>query len=90
MAQEAKAVPLVLDAVLGLAKIKMHTGDYRLVVQIAHFVQDHRVAGQETKNRASQLLADAERHIPVRDRQDVKDKATDKTLKLIVEELNSV
>jgi tetratricopeptide (TPR) repeat protein len=86
-AQDAKSLPLELDALLGLAKIRAMEGDYERAVRLSSFIQNHVNSTQDTKNRARQLLSDAEKQISPSQWDEAREKAANQSLEEILEEL---
>ncbi len=56
---ENKAVPVVLDSLLGLAKMLVDDGSHPGVVKLLSFVINHSSSNRETKDRALNLLEKA-------------------------------
>jgi hypothetical protein len=52
---DARAAPVVLDAILGLAGVRAQHGDSALAYQWSLFALAHPASAQETQDRAKQL-----------------------------------
>jgi predicted ATPase/transcriptional regulator with XRE-family HTH domain len=57
---EAKAIPIALDALLGLDYLQEKAGKTYYSLMLCYFLLDHPASDEETKNRAEQLRAELE------------------------------
>jgi predicted ATPase/transcriptional regulator with XRE-family HTH domain len=87
VATTAKAIPLALDALIGLADLNARVGEYQLAIQLAFFVQNHAISTQENKDAAGRFLTEIEKRLPASQMQTARTKASDHSLKTIVQEL---
>lgn len=66
MAMEVEAMPLALDALVGLAYLQVQAGQVEQAQELSICVLQHPAGTQETKNRAKCLWAELERQRPPR------------------------
>ena len=59
LAVEVKAMPIVLDSLLGLAHISVQTGETGLGLRLSDYVLNNAASPQDTKDRARQLYLEA-------------------------------
>ena len=59
-AVEVRAIPLVLDALIGLACLQARAGEVEHAMEISICVSDHLAGTRETKDRAGHLRAQLE------------------------------
>jgi len=64
MALEVQAIPLVLDALIGLAFLAAQAGQVEQAMELVTCVSCHPASTQETKDRAGQLAAELETELP--------------------------
>ena len=55
----ARSVPVVLDAVVGLARLQLGVGNVRAAFELAVFAYEHPAGEHETKENASQVIDEA-------------------------------
>lgn len=60
VAVEVKAIPLGLDALAGLARLKMGEGEYEEAFQLASHIMNQTASTRETKEIASQMVLEVE------------------------------
>ena len=58
VSKEAGSIPLMLDALGGIAEIHHRTGDFKRAFEFARFILSHPACMQETKDRACQILSE--------------------------------
>lgn len=58
IAREAKSMPIILDALTGLAEIDQRTGKVERAYQLSHVVLSQSACAQETKGRACRIIAE--------------------------------
>ncbi len=63
MAMEAKAVPVALNVLVGIADIWTHRHEYRHALEIIAFVLLHPATAQQTRDRAERLQAQIESEV---------------------------
>jgi hypothetical protein len=56
LSMQAKAVPIALDSMLGLAQIMAKDGEIGTALQISDCVLNHPASAQDTKDSAAQLV----------------------------------
>jgi predicted ATPase/transcriptional regulator with XRE-family HTH domain len=59
LSREAGSMPLVLDALAGLAAIGLQDGRHEQAFAVAGFVLDHRASTQKTRGRCAQIHSEA-------------------------------
>jgi len=71
VSKEARSIPLMLDALGGIAIIYMHAGKYEQALELSHLILDHPSGTQQARDRALQviqeietLLKDEQSHFP--------------------------
>jgi tetratricopeptide (TPR) repeat protein len=60
LSQEAGSVPLMLDALAGLAHLSLQAGEYEQAFQISQFVLNQTAGTQEIKDHAHQIIQSAQ------------------------------
>lgn len=63
MALEVQAIPLALEALLGLAYLQAQAGQVKQAIELSLCVSNHTAATQAAKNRARQLYAKLQRPV---------------------------
>ena len=61
VSKEAGSIPLILDALGGIAEIHQRTGDFKGAFKIAQFISNHPACAQDTKDRACQILSEVDK-----------------------------
>lgn len=84
---KARAALLALDALASLAVIKAHNGEFDLAALLTAFISKHEDSPEETIKRATQLLSELEKQVPVDQIQAARNRAADHTLETIIEEI---
>jgi tetratricopeptide (TPR) repeat protein len=80
LSREAESVPLMLDALIGLAQLDLKTGQHARAYEIAHLVLHDAASVQESKDRADQVRREAEKCIAREELALVRDQASKLTL----------
>jgi tetratricopeptide (TPR) repeat protein len=75
LANEARSIPLVLDALAGLADIDSCSGNFERVLEVSNLVLSNPASTQETKDRASRLILEAEKYLDHDQAQAIKEKS---------------
>jgi len=60
IAKEAESLALILDALVGVAHFDLHSGKYDQAWKFSHFVSNHPSAVQDARDRALQIIKEAE------------------------------
>jgi tetratricopeptide (TPR) repeat protein len=87
LAQEVQAVPLALDALVGLAYHYTQAGDPERVLRLCNYVLAHAASIQETKARARCLAEQAESRLTLEQVQSATNWGVGKSLEAIIETL---
>jgi tetratricopeptide (TPR) repeat protein len=83
-AVEAQAIPIALDALLGLGNLHAQTGEPESALLLCSYVIEHPSSEEETRNRAEQLRAALESKLGAKQSAAALTAATEKTFGLIV------
>lgn len=60
VAKEAQSMPLMLDALIGLAQLNAQIGETERALELMYFILNHPYSTQETKDLASGLILETE------------------------------
>lgn len=77
---QAKAWPLLLDALVGLADVYAHTGELERACKLAAYVISNHASTQEAKDRASQLIIKSELGLPAWQSQNARQSAENQSM----------
>jgi len=61
VSMEAGSIPLILDALSGIAEIQQRTGNFKRAFEFSQFILHHPACTQDTKERVSQILSEVDR-----------------------------
>jgi len=61
VSKEAGSIPLMLDALGGIAEIYQRTRDYKCAFEISQFLLNHPACTQDAKDRARQILSEMDK-----------------------------
>jgi len=61
VSMEAGSIPLILDALSGIAEIHQRTGNFKRAFEFSQFILHHPACTQDTKERVSQILSEVDR-----------------------------
>jgi tetratricopeptide (TPR) repeat protein len=87
MALEVQAIPLALDALIGLAYLAARAGQAEQALALSSCVSCHPASTQEAKDQAAQLGADLEAQLTTEQLEAVQARAQAKSLEVTVREL---
>ena len=85
LAKEAQSLPLLLDALAGLALSDARSGKNEQALGLAYSILNHPASTQETKDRASQVLSEAENCLNITQVQAIKKRVSGPSLEAIAE-----
>jgi tetratricopeptide (TPR) repeat protein len=85
LAVEVKAIPVALDAVVGLARLCLFTGETEKAFELANFVLDQTASTQETKEISRQLISEAEKQLDEDCKKAIRERTLDQSLETIAE-----
>lgn len=84
---EAKAMPLVMDILLGLSNLSIHDGNFERAIQLANYVYFNPSSTQATKVRAQDLIVATESRLSPQQRKSIDDWVEDQSPEKIMAEL---
>jgi predicted ATPase/DNA-binding XRE family transcriptional regulator len=87
IATEIRGMPVVLDALVGIASFRVRRGETQSALELLLIVLNHPACDEETKNRASALQAELEAQLSPTQVESIHAHAGDKTFDAIVEDL---
>ena len=87
IAIETRAIPVVLEALAGMASLQAKRGDLEDALELLLIVLSHPASFQETKNRAAELRVELEMHLTPQQIQAVQAQAKVETYEQIVSQL---
>lgn len=87
-AREAGSIPLVLDALVGLAELETHTGKAQQALEVSSFVLNHTASPQETKERANQIILQTAKQLDNEQILFIQERVSHQTLETIVSSLS--
>ncbi len=85
LADEAKSIPVALDAVVRLARVHMSNGEAERAFELASHVLNHTAVTQDTREISRQLILEAEVQIANDRMRAIKEIPLDQSLETIVE-----
>lgn len=83
---ESHALPIAMDALLGLGDLHAHTGESEIALMLCYYVLNHPSSEDETKTRAEQICSALEPGLDNKHIKAAKENAGEKTIELIVKE----
>jgi len=86
VAMEAKAVPVALNVLVGIADIWIHRDEHLQALQIIAFVLQHPATAQQTRDRAERLQAQIESEVNPHERAAARERARTQSLEEVVEQ----
>lgn len=87
LAMEVRAIPLVLDILIGLVDLDVRSGEVQRALEFSIFVMNHTSSTQEAKDRADRLAAQAEDQLTRPQTKISRDRANKQSLEAIVAEI---
>jgi predicted ATPase/DNA-binding XRE family transcriptional regulator len=84
LAKEASSIPLILDALVGLAQFALQTGAHERALELSDFVLQHVASVQVTKECARQIGLDAEKFLDREQVCEIEKRTADQSLEDIV------
>ena len=89
IAAEIRGVPVVLEALVGIASLREKRGETQSAFELLLIVLNHPACDRETKNRAEKLREILEMQLPLTEIKAIQARAGEKTFEAVVEELLS-
>jgi predicted ATPase/DNA-binding XRE family transcriptional regulator len=83
---ESHALPIAMDALLGLGDLHAHTGESEIALMLCYYVLNHPSSEDETKTHAEQICSALEPGLDNKHIKAAKVNAGEKTIELIVKE----
>jgi predicted ATPase len=87
LANEARSIPLMLDALIGLAFIDAKSGNLERALQVSNLIISHSAGTQETKDRANRLKLEIDESLDHEQARAIKEKVLPPSLEDIVNTL---
>jgi tetratricopeptide (TPR) repeat protein len=87
IAAEIRGVPVVLEALVGIASLRAKRGETQSALELLLMVLNHPACDQETKNRANALQAGLEAQLTPIEIEVIQAHAGEKTFEAVVEDL---
>jgi len=87
IAQKAEVVPIVLNAVLGLAHLRSQAGAPEAALALLPHILQHPASPQETKDRAAQLNVELSAQLPLQQVTAIQTHANDRLLQEVVTDI---
>jgi len=87
---DANAIPIAIDSLFGLAKLYAQTDKPERVLELSYYILDHQSSTQETKDRANEMILDAEKKLTAPQVQAIKAGILNISLQDIVKKCSNV
>ena len=85
LAIDAHAIPIALDSLLGMAQLYGRIRKPELALELSYYILNHPSSVQETKDRASQVISEAENRLNNKQVQAIKERVSNQSLEEIAE-----
>ena len=84
---KAKATPLVMNILIGLAHLQTQDSKFEQAIKLANFVMHNSASTHEAKDRAAQLIHDSEYHLTNQQLQTICEWSNEQSTESIITEL---